>query len=166
MPAAETPPIPTRRRLRLLSYDYSAAGAYFVTICTYRRHCLFSRIETGTSRLSTLGRIVVAEWQRTGTMHRGLSLDAFVVMPDHFHAVVLLDGEVRDRPPLGVVINRFKAAVTRRARRLENGASEVWQRGYYDHVIRNDQDLEAIREYIRANPERWSDDKDSLPRRF
>jgi putative transposase len=166
MPADTPPPLSTRRRLRLPGYDYSSPGAYFVTICTYCRRWLFSRIETGTIRLSTLGRIVVAEWQRTGTVHRGLSLDAFVVMPDHFHAVVLLDGEVRDLPPLGVVINRFKAAVTRRARRLDNGTSEVWQRGYYEHIIRNDQDLQAIREYIQANPERWSDEKDSLPRRF
>jgi REP-associated tyrosine transposase len=97
-------------------------------------------------------------------MHR-LKIDAFVVMPDHFHAVVLLDGKARNRPQLGAVINRFKAAVTRRARRLENGASEVWQRGYYDHIIRNDQDLQAIREYIEANPERWSNDQHSLPRR-
>ena len=149
-----------RRAARLPGYDYRTDGYYFITICTDQRRCLLSSIQAGTVYLSPLGRIADQEWRRTAAVHRGLQLDAYVIMPNHFHAAVMLNHEATDRPPLGVAISGFKAAVTRRARRLYTRTFEVWQRGYYEHIVRNDQDLEAVRQYIEHNSERWTEDRE------
>ena len=166
-----------RRSIRLRGYDYAQAGAYFVTICVNERRCLFGRVEDGEMHLSPIGQIVETEWLRTGDLRANVDLDAFVVMPNHLHGIVLIiDGAVGDagtargapttesfgRPVAGslaTTVRAFKAAVTQRANQ-RRGASgtPLWQRNCYEHVVRNDRELERFRAYVAANPSRWSDD--------
>lgn len=159
-----------RRSTRLANYDYTRAGAYFVTICTWRRECLFGKVVDGTMRLSVSGQVVEEEWLRTGSLRSGVDLDSFVVMPNHLHAVLHLNGQTSSRRDftsprvyasrapgsLGSVIAGFKQAVTLRLKRSEGVISQrLWQRNYYERVIRNEADLYEVRRYIRMNPQRW-----------
>ena len=162
--------LPKRRSVRLRAFDYARPGAYFVTICTHARAPLFGDIAGGVMRLSPVGRIVSEEWARTQLVRPSVRPDAFVVMPDHVHGIMVIAddraGIIRRVDPgarsgsgpgsVGAIVGQFKAAVTKRinagwpARR-----GMVWQRGYYEHVIRNRASLDRIRRYIAANPSRW-----------
>jgi REP element-mobilizing transposase RayT len=102
--------------LRLAGYDYSTLGAYFVTIGTQHRRCILSRIEMHRVCLTPLGEIVESELCRTGETRAGVRIDSFVIMANHVHAIVILDHVGRRPPRLGVVINAFKSAATRRLR--------------------------------------------------
>ncbi len=169
-----------RRSLRLRAYDYAQAGAYFVTVCAYRRECLFGEVADGEMVMSDIGRIVADEWWRSAEIRQEVVLDAFVVMPNHIHGIVVITDvgatdhvgahgraplRTRDncpyRPPrsLGAFIAGFKSACTKRINehRARPG-TPVWQRNYYEHVIRNEEDLNAIREYVIHNPARWAED--------
>ena len=186
-----------RRSIRLRGYDYSRAGAYFVTICTGRHACLFGEILDSEMHLNHVGRIVKDEWFRTGTLrtHVRVLPQEFVVMPNHVHGivwfldlavdaasaqtsigapVVLTDTPSSPRPEtiarpagpprgsLAALLAGFKGASTKRvnAEGVTSGAS-IWQRGYYEHVIRNDQSLDEIRRYIAENPARWAVDREN-----
>ncbi len=171
---------PNRQSTRLRSFDYGSAGAYFLTICAYQRECLFGEIIGGKMRLNVIGEIIEEEWQRTGEIRENVSIDQFVVMPNHFHGIIFIHdvGASRwdARPPgsenptracrrhaptglksggLGSIINHFKAAVTRHAKH----PTPVWQRNYHDHVIRNERALAEIRDYVMNNPLRWELDR-------
>jgi REP element-mobilizing transposase RayT len=179
-----------RRSTRLRTEDYTA-GAFFVTIFTHERTCIFGEIDGSVMQLSDHGRIAADEWLRSGEMRPGLLLDAFIVMPNHLHGIVILDpahdagglGErsgyadgqqdrshqkaeistpKRAERSLGSFVAGYKSAVTASidAARATPGAP-VWQRGYYEHVIRNDGDLDRIREYIANNPARWQLDREN-----
>ena len=144
--------MPLRRRsVRLAGQDYALHGFYFVTICTLDRGCHFGQIVEGCFVPSTLGGIVDEEWLRTPVLRPTVVLDDYVVMPNHFHGILqLLPGG----QPLGKVIAQFKAAVTRRAQHRP-----VWQRSFWDRVIRDSEELEKARSYIRFNPMQWHIDK-------
>jgi REP-associated tyrosine transposase len=153
-----------RKSPRLPTFDYTTAGAYFVTICTHQRRDLFGKVIDARTQLSEAGEIVEAEWYKTAGKRPYLHLDRHVVMPNHFHGIVILDGSeaVRDiqRPgaprSLPAIIGGFKAASSRRIALLSDHADRpVWQRSYYDRIIRNDRDLHTIRNYIDENPARW-----------
>lgn len=166
-----------RRSVRLRGFDYSQPGAYYVTICARDRICLFGHISEGRMHLNELGKVVQEEWLKTPTLRPSLQLDAFVVMPNHFHGILIF-GDKREpcgagdaTPPalpvfgkvmhrsLGAIVGAFKGAVTTRARALyKNSALEVWQKNYYEHVIDDQKDLDRIREYILENPSRWESD--------
>jgi REP element-mobilizing transposase RayT len=152
----------TRRFLRLAGYDYSLAGAYFVTICTAHRVCSLGSIDIDFFRPSLAGEMVAETWNSLPERFPFVALDAFVVMPNHLHGILLLtDPEPHDRETsprqLGNIIRAFKAASTRQIR--ETGTVNfAWQRDYFDHIIRTEQDLERIRAYIEANPSRWHED--------
>jgi putative transposase len=165
--------LPTRRSIRLKDHDY-AAGIYFLTICVARKKPLLSMLEQHHVRLSRVGEIVEEEWLRTGEMRSGVWLDAYVIMPDHFHGIIGLDPvavcrgfESRAhtvRPYwlretlLGRVVAGFKSVCTRRYRDvLGNPAAALWQRGYYERVVRGNQELQRIRRYITENPLRVSE---------
>ena len=168
----------TRHSVRLKGYDYRQSGAYFVTICAFRQGQMFGRIEDGVMFPSAIGHIVEEEWQRTADLRPNVELDAFVLMPNHLHGIVLLQDEdawkihseegvgpaQRQQArlwagSLGAIIGRYKSSVTKRARKLSNQRGiVVWQRNYHDHIIRNEKSLNMIREYIRLNPARWSED--------
>jgi putative transposase len=143
----------TRRHARLASSAYNHQ-AVFLTICTFQRKHLFGvvRMDGGAPRveLAVVGEICREEWTRhVGQL--GASADAFIVMPNHIHAVVRLDDVL-----LAEFVGRVKSAVTSRARReTDDSLVRVWQRGYHDRIIRDDFDLRSTRTYITDNPSRW-----------
>jgi REP element-mobilizing transposase RayT len=156
-----------RKNTRLRDYDYSSPGAYMVTICTKeRRERPFGVLRDGAVVLSELGELVAQRWTGPPEHHPGVSLDQWIVMPDHVHGILLFmlkdKGEASlapttsstgvGLPRLGTVIGAFKSGVSRVAGRKGNGQAGIWQRGYYEHVLRNQQDLESAREYIMLNP--------------
>jgi len=167
------PKSPRRRSLRLKGYDYSRPGAYFVTICTHDRVCLFGEVVEGEMVPNIFGRIVQEEWFRSAGIRQEIELrpDEFVVMPNHLHGIVWIipagvsmtpvgahgRAPLRRAPrSLGAFVAGFKSTATRRinARRGTPG-TVVWQRNYYEHIIRDERSLDRIREYIAANPLQW-----------
>lgn len=164
--------LPARRSTRLRGFDYASNHAYVVTICTYHRRPLFGTIVDGQLQPSWLGRIVEREWQRTVELRRGVLLDAFVLMPNHLHGIVILDlaedgprgkgrvGEfVAPSVGLGAIVRGFKSAVTALARREQPGMGQVWQRGFHDRIIRSEAELERFRRYMADNPQQWELDR-------
>lgn len=143
------------------SWDDEATGVHLVTLVTRQRQPLLGRVANGEITLSDYGRIVAEEWQRAAHAHPRARADEFVVMPNHLHALLWLDrpgGRRRRRAPAvtpGCVITPFKAAVSRRT---GTARSPIWQPGYRHLPLRDGQELEAIRRYIRANPAMWETD--------
>ncbi|MBI2918823.1 MAG: transposase [Chloroflexi bacterium] len=169
-----------RRSIRLPGYDYAQPGGYFLTVSTAGRVCLFGDVVDGEMRLNDCGQIVRDEWLRSADIRRELVLDAFVVMPNHLHAVVIINNDsprgpdpvgATGRSPLppgpaqrslGSLVAGFKSAATKRINALRRmPGAPVWQRNYHDHVIRSTAALDNIREYILANPARWGDDPEN-----
>ena len=183
-----------RRSIRLAGYDYTQAGAYFVTLVTHQRECLFGEIVDGEMLLNEIGRIVRDEWFRSAEIRREIALDPdeFVVMPNHIHGIVWIcnmgddvgshgvgaDGVGADgvgahgRAPLpgqrlprslSSFIAGFKSAVTKRINEYRGTPGvPVWQRNYFEHIIRDDGELERIRQYIMNNPALWKEDRENL----
>ena len=151
-----------RRSIRLREFDYAGAGAYFVTLCTVQRACLFGMIVGKEMHPNSLGLLVKAAWRETPLLRTNITLDAFVVMPNHLHGLIIINNEatqegigIRLRSPaqtLGAAVRGFKAATTRQA-----GVS-LWQRNYYEHIIRDAPSLDRIRHYIADNPAAWDHD--------
>jgi putative transposase len=171
-----------RISLRLPDYDYQFGG-FFFTLVTENRARLFGQIENGEFRQTPEGAIVKEEWLRTPMLRREVRLDEWIVMPDHFHAIVFIASEnvggacwrpfqkqipdsterIRSIQPaqhsLARIINQFKATPTRRINELrKTPGRKVWQRNYHDRIIWNAVELDKLREYIRGNPPRWSTD--------
>lgn len=163
-----------RRSIRLPCHDYSAQGAYFLTLCLKERMPLFGEVVNGEMRLNEVGLFVEREWANLAKSDPGLSVDAFVVMPDHLHGVVVIDdvvnrtdvGAIHESPPKGIgrrkmtisrLVGRFKTVT---AKRINSGRGTpgmaVWQRNYHDRIIRDEAEHQRIREYIAANPARWT----------
>ncbi len=164
--------LPRRRNCRLPGYDYSQPGAYFVTIVTHGRSPVLGRVREGVFQTSTVGEAVREEWFRTGELRDGVLLleDEMIVMPNHVHGIIRIEereGRSRAEGPsrslaLGTIVGNFKAASTRRAREiLGDPGRRLWQRGFYDHVIRNEDELEEVRRYILENPFNWLSDPDN-----
>nr|BCX01830.1 MAG: hypothetical protein KatS3mg041_1876 [Bacteroidota bacterium] len=166
-----------RRSIRLKRYDYAQPGGYFVTICTYERAHLFGQVVDGEMVLNAFGRIVGEEWFRSAEIRAEIELypDEFVIMPNHIHGIVwivetdvgahgrapLHNGQL-SRPPrsLGAFVAGFKSIVTKRINALRGTpGAPVWQRNYYEHIIRTEWALHAIRQYIADNPLRWHLDR-------
>ena len=160
-----------RRSIRLKGWDYRAPALYFVTICTHHRENLFENQEFGDIAYYALGRIP----KQRHAQH--VRIDESIVMPNHVHVIFdFIDfAEQADLTrgvgkfenalggSLGVVVGRFKAAVTLRINNLRRSkGAPVWQRGYYERIIRNERELLATREYIVNNPLRWAEDRENL----
>ena len=170
-----------RKTIRLQGYDYSQTGAFFVTICTYNHRCLLGQIIDGEMILNRAGRIVQEEWLNLPRLRPQVRLDQFVVMPNHFHGILMLIEETEgtaSRAPtregfgkpisgsLPTIIRGFKSVVTHRINLTQHTPGQaVWQRGFYEHVIRNEESLNRIREYILTNPSRWELDRENPRRR-
>ncbi|MBW2050451.1 MAG: transposase [Deltaproteobacteria bacterium] len=187
---------PPRRRntLRLRNFDYSALGAYFVTICTQDRACLFGDIHDGQMVLNDAGRIVRDVWNELPEHYGHVSLDMFVVMPNHIHGILILHDDrgvvvgagfkpartepartepARTNPArtattaikrhgLPEIIRALKTFSSRRINETHNTPGrKLWQRNYYEHIIRNDESLNRIRQYIMTNPEKWGQDREN-----
>ena len=161
--------LPARKPIRLKNYDYSSPGAYFITICTRDKRCILSSIETTSGnavgeglappapRLSAAGRIVEEQILSLPVRFPGLSIDSYVVMPNHIHLLLTIKYEMGGASPSPTV----KTNVIDAVRALKSfssrlsGVGPIWQRSFYGHIIRNDDDCRQIAEYIAANPARW-----------
>ncbi len=172
------PTIHHRRSIRLQNYDYRQAGAYFVTICTRGRETVFGDIVDDAMHLNAYGQIVVEDWAWLADQFTYIDLDAWVVMPNHLHGIIVITDEanLRDdsgregdssiaptgvRLPLGRIVGAFKTMATKHVNEWrETPGMPLWQRNYYEHVIRDDGDLHRIREYIAANPAHWLEDSE------
>ncbi len=144
----------TRKPTRLPGYDYTRTGMYFVTICLRDRTPLFGQVAGDVMRRNGLGDLVAAEIRNLRERFAGVGVDISIVMPDHAHLIVVLANQ---RRRLGTVVGSLKAAsaIAINLRRGTKG-SRVWQRGYHEHVIRDEADLDRVREYIATNPVRWT----------
>ncbi|MDJ0733965.1 MAG: transposase [Nostocaceae cyanobacterium] len=221
-----------RRSIRLRHYDYSQAGIYFVTICTYKRQCWFGEIKNGQMHLNHIGKIVADEWLRTSEIRPNFQLDEWIIMPNHLHGIVIIqdisNGNIQDvgnqniqgvdnkniqgvdnkniqgvgnkniqsvgneniqgvgngkiqgvgngkiqgarnaplrqKPnSLSSFIAGFKSAVSKRVNLLRHSHDiPIWQRNYYESIIRDEKSLVAVQEYIINNPSRWKNDPDNL----
>jgi len=162
---------PRRVPLRLPGFDYGCPGAYFVTICTYGRKCTLGDVVQGIFRPSAAGIVVAECWYELPYHYAGVALDSFAVMPNHVHAVVgLLDpvgaglkpALAAGRRTLSEVMRAFKTFSGRRINELcGTGGLPVWQRGFYDHIIRNEKGLSQVRRYIANNPGNWDNDPEN-----
>ena len=163
-----------RRSIRLSGYDYRLAETYFITLVTVDRSCLFGSITGDSVNLSPEGQIVAESWQWLAQQYPYVKLDEWVMMPNHFHAILWIDdanaggsqtiptSENITTKPLGSLIGAFKTVSTRQINlsRATPGVT-VWQRNYYEHIIRNDQALDDIRAYIFNNPYQWNTDQEN-----
>ncbi len=162
-----------RRSIRLADYDYKQSGAYFITVCAKHRQCLFGEIADGEMRLNELGRAVEECWEWLAQRYQQVSLDAWIIMPNHLHGVIVLDdfnkGGSRTAPtpeirpkPLGRLIGAFKTVSTKKINVLRRApGAPVWQRNYYEHVIRSEDEWHRIRTYIEENPLKWDIDQEN-----
>lgn len=194
------PDIHKRRSVRLKDYDYKSNGAYFITICTFKKDCLFGDIADGSVQLSEYGRIVEREWTRTHDLRQNVHIDEFVVMPNHFHGILLIDdndhvGAMRclarfekankrqtnkrathcgenwathriaptiNAGTIGSIVGQFKSIAAKQINRLRNSPGlPIWQRNYYEHIIRSENELHVIRKYIVDNPLKWDLDNEN-----
>lgn len=203
-----------RRSIRLKGYDYAQAGAYFITIVAQDRACLFGDVVDGEMRLNAAGQAVWYGWDAMPNRFPTVELDAFVVMPNHVHGIIVItndvgaghvgaghvgaglvpaqpadaddrattrattrvaptdsDGGDSDRPTIGDVVGAFKSWTTvLYTRGVKQSAwpafrGRLWQRNYYEHIIRDDAALRRIRDYIITNPARWALDEESPTKR-
>ncbi len=159
-----------RRSIRLRGYDYTQAGAYYVTIVTRDRRTLFGDVIDGEMRLNDTGQLIIDAWEWLGTRYRYVELDAYVVMPNHLHGIIVITDDGKggssvspaSRKSLGRLIGAFKTVSARQVNRaLDMPGQRLWQRNYYEHVIRNDEECDRVREYIFCNPMRWETDTEN-----
>jgi len=171
-----------RRSIRMKGYDYSRPGFYFVTVCVHGRECLFGKIIDDQMFANEYGRIVQSEWVTTAEMRQDVVLGEFVIMPNHFHGILRIAGNRKhadDRKKVdrqggdrqvaptgpksrsvGAIMAGFKSAVTKRINIVrDTPGAPVWQRNYFEHIIRDDTDYIQIAEYVLTNPRRWKEDK-------
>ncbi|HEY64384.1 MAG TPA: hypothetical protein G4O02_07405 [Caldilineae bacterium] len=186
MPVKYDPERHHRRSIRLKGYDYSQPGAYFITIVTQNRECLFGEIMDGQIRLNDAGRMIERWWLELNHKFPTIHTDVYVVMPNHFHGIVIVVGaDLRVRPdedasrwnahsggthagvPLPAVVQWFKTMTTNEYIRGVKTLGwppfprRLWQRNYYEHIIRNDQEWDRIRTYIANNPLHWERDREN-----
>ena len=179
-----------RKNPRLRGYDYAKPGTYFITICTWENREIFGDIRDGIMILNPLGIIARDDWIALPSRRKNIALDEYVVMPNHFHAIIrILDTEPGDAsiaptphtnvratlasPPrsrksklhpnsLGSIIGGFKSGVTRQIRKINQRSTlPIWHWRYYDSIVKDDDSLENIRQYIRNNPKKWHQDRNT-----
>ncbi len=156
-----------RKSIRLKEYDYSLPGEYFITICTHGKQCIFGEVVDEEMHLNEVGKIAKEEWLKTPIIRPAVELDVFEIMPNHLHSIIVIKDESSipkvgthscaslQRKPrsLGSILAGFKSAATTRINKSRNTPYvPVWQGKFYDHIIRNEKELNNIREYIMNNP--------------
>ena len=177
---------PARKSNRVKEYNYSTAGYYYVTICTYNRKELFGYIEDSRMVLNEYGKAIEKIWKEIPDHYPNIELDEFIVMSNHIHGIIFVErrglihqtlnaskGVINHAPTkqwglmcnpnitLGKIIRHFKAKCTRLIRN-QGYAEFQWQRNYYEHIVRNDDDLNRTRTYIKNNPMQWDDDENNI----
>lgn len=168
MAASEVMEQPQRKHVRLRDYDYGQNGAYFVTICTQGRRCVLSEIvgrglAPAVVRLTNCGCLIEKELQLLPLRYPSVKIEKYVIMPNHIHVLFLLDGEAAGaspRPTLVQVIGAFKSLSTRKwNQKTQRAGQKIWQEGFYEHIIRDDNDFLNHWQYIDNNPARWAEDE-------
>ena len=156
-----------RRSVRLKGYDYTKPGAYFVTVVTRDRKSWFGDVLDGEMQLNDMGQLVTNAWESIATQYSYVKPDAYILMPNHLHGIIVTTEQDTDhtkksgppRKPLGRLIGAFKTMSTNRVNLNQSTPGwTLWQRGFYDHVIRNDRERDRVREYIVHNPKTWESD--------
>lgn len=143
-----------RRSIRLKNHDYSTPGAYFITVCTFNRELLLEEAQ--------VRQVILNAWSDLPRRFPSVQLDEFIVMPNHVHGIIFLTGAASSAPTLGKVVRAFKSLSAIEANEaLKRRSRLFWQRGYYERVIRNEDELNAVRQYIRDNPLKWDEDPDN-----
>ena len=190
------PEIHHRRSIRLKEYDYSRTGAYFLTVCAWKKENIFGEIKNSEMLLNKYGEIVMKCWDDLPSHYHQAQLDEFVIMPNHVHGVIVIDrttnndvtrhsvgaglkpdridADNKDKNRAGLkpaptrqhglpeIVRAFKTFSSRRINETRNNPGvPLWQRNYYEHIIRDEQELHAIREYIRYNPLKWDEDEEN-----
>ena len=156
---------PTRKSNRLNNFDYSHNGVYFVTVCTENRLKLLSDITNGKGKiplvkLSPIGTEVEKSISYINENVHGVTIENFVIMPNHIHLIVILDLEQTRTLSLADVIGRLKSFTNKRFNQIQGIQNAIlWQRSYYDHVIRDEEDYGNIWDYIDRNPVMWLEDE-------
>ena len=174
-----------RRSIRLPQYDYAQPGVYFVTICTHEHECILGEVVDDVMILNDWGIVTNQFWKEVAAHFCGVAIDAHVIMPNHVHANIVIvsdntrrgeetslspattqggetqGGETQPlQPTLGQIVAYYKYQTTKAINLLRGmPGTKFWQRNYWEHVIRNDAEMDRIREYIETNPARWSDDQ-------
>jgi len=176
-----------RRSIRLQEYDYAQAGAYYVTIVAWRREYLFGEVVNREMKLTKFGLVAEQQWEKLPRRFPNIELDAFVIMPNHMHGIIVItngrgtagtpndhDGESSRRAPtpeqfqqpvqgsVPTIVRSYKSAVAYRINLMRKTQGvPVWQRNYWEHIIRNQQDLQNKTDYIEANPMLWDEDDEN-----
>lgn len=164
------PTIHHRRSIRLKNYSYTEEAAYFLTVCTNKKQLLFGDVKKDQIQLNALGAIAFRCWQKIPNYFLHIKLDAFVIMPNHVHGVLWIikspiESQANQFGKVTVgsipnIVRCYKAAVTKQINQIcqQKGTSLIWQRNYYEHIIRDQKALNNIRQYILDNPLNWNDD--------
>jgi REP element-mobilizing transposase RayT len=178
------PDIHHRHSIRLRRYNYEQAGYYFVTVCTQGRGHIFGNIKNGKMILNDVGRMVQEIWDFIPKSNDNVDIDTFQIMPNHIHGIIIIVGAAhRGRPkydragtgpaptngtPLSDVMYYFKSMTTRQyiigidEKNWPMFNRRLWQRNYYEHIIRNEYELRQMREYVVANPANWENDEENV----
>jgi putative transposase len=180
---------PNRKSVRLKDYDYSQPGEYFITICTHNHECTLGEIINGEMHLNEIGKIIEEEWLRTEIIRPDVQLDEYVILlhalrvaviglrlPNHVHGIIILNegrGTFKSDIPvganchspsntIGAIVRGLKSTTTKRINEIRGTPGiQFWQRNYYEHIIRNDRELDIIRDYIFNNIVNWALEKDN-----
>ena len=168
-----------RKSIRLKGYDYSRAGMYFITICTYNRDCLFGEIVNEEIILNEYGRIVEEEILKTAEIRKNIKIDKFVIMPNHIHLIIEIitddEKQILDKnrdikeeikilkspsDNVGAVVRGIKSQVTANInKKRDSKGIPIWHKNYYENIIRNEEMYLKVAEYIENNPRLWKNDK-------
>ena len=173
------PDIHHRKSIRLKGYDHSSEGLYFITICTYQMEHLFGKILNNEMILNEYGKIVEEEILRTLQIRENIYIDNYVIMPNHIHFIIeIVKNDIKNvgaygntpesnkkmlKSPsknIGSIIRAIKAGATARINKIRNSfCNPVWQRNYYENIIRNERIYLKVMEYIEDNPLKWDEDR-------
>ena len=156
-----------RRSIRLKGYDYSQSGLYIITICVQNRHCLFGEIENDEMILNEYGKIAATEWINTESIRDNIRLHEYIIMPNHIHGIIeIIDrkGDCRGESQFAQNKDDCKgelqfAPTAPTAPTIKSLNYKIWQRNYYEHIIRDEKSYQRISEYIITNPQKWDIDK-------
>lgn len=165
-----------RKPQRLAHHDYTSTGAYFITVCTKDRQHLFGSVVSEEVRLNQAGKAVKQVWFGLPAHYPLVELDEFVVMPNHVHGILWIVGDTGKPGPVGEglrpsptqakpvpslteLVRAFKSFSAREINKLRKTTGSLWQRGFYEHIVRNDDDLHQHRTYIQNNPLKWALDE-------
>ncbi len=147
-------PFLVRKPARIPGYDYSKENYYFITICTHEKKCIFGNADD----LNSFGKIAMKDLQELASRYTGISIDICVVMPNHIHAILVINGQPEKKVSLHQIIGLYKSGVSRKIRKLAPDTL-VWQRSFHDHIIRTQSSYEKIYRYIQFNSQKWEEDR-------